>query len=156
MKVYVNDRWIGDECDGYELEPRATASSYERDHLTVYEIPGKLFRRHRKLRASLEELEAEIARIVECQDEAQRYRESRPHTVFQLRQVRSGLVLIELTCPADTQPAYHFEPGREPEGLLQWYSRAANAGGETPFRAVGDVFSYTLSPEEVMRLVTRI
>lgn len=108
-------------------------------------IPGKLVRRRQKAYDRLAELDREILDLVEAQDD-ERQREEREEitatTVYQLRQERSGLVILEATTPFGSEFGYDFEYGREPEGFLRWYFRHSTALPETGFEPLGRPFTY--------------
>lgn len=145
MKVFLQGE---SETFAWEIETLDTKNSYLRQYGHVYDVPGKLVRQHKKLSQKLEVLYSELALIHDSQEGEEspfKTPPQRPYspapliTTYQLIHVRSGSLMIELTTPKGAEWGWEPDPGRAPEGVMQWYCRHSDEPG---FNKLGDEFRF--------------
>lgn len=147
MKVFIQE---DHEELSYGIEPIESASSYSRRYGRVYEVPGRLVRRHARLIKQLEQLHQELGEIYHRGGEPSPYREEeieravpKPRfSTYQLRREDTGEVLVELTTPEGASWTYDLPHGAEPLGACQWYARHM---GDEDFSELGEVIEYGLA-----------
>lgn len=151
MKVFVDSDY-GEEVI-YSFESLDTTNGYLRSYGRVYDVPKKLIRNYKRAHKVMARLSSEIEGIVSASEgerspyyEEEQKRILAPKmSVYQLRHVKSGLLTIELTTPSGAEWDWYPEPGREPDGIFQWYAKHA---GEESFSKHGEEFRFEARMEE--------